>query len=182
MTNGNACDIIRAKKQTPLGVIIMFKISKKASVTLSFVISAAFVVILGVFMCILPWFTKEAPILAELREYFTEQEILGISGETFFLVWAYILLALAFICCIVICMLLLHIRRGHVFSAKTASFIRFISWDCILIAVIFATAQYFHPLAYVIALAAAFLGLCLRVVKNIIEEAITIKDENDLTV
>ncbi len=162
--------------------MIMFKISKKASVMISFVISAAFVAILAVFMCILPWFTKEAPVLAELREYFTAQEIFGISGEIFFLVWAYVILALAIIACVAICLLLLHIRRGHVFSSKTVSFIRFISWDCILIAVVLAVAQYFHPLACIVALAAAFLGLCLRVVKNIIEEAITIKDENDLTV
>lgn len=160
----------------------MFKISKKASVMISFVISAAFVAIFGVFMCILPWFTKEAPVLAELREYFTGQEMLGISGETFFLVWAYIILALAIIACAAICMMLLNIRKGNVFSAKTVSFIRFISWDCILIALVFAVAQYFHPLACIVALAAAFLGLCLRVVKNVIEEAITIKDENDLTV
>ena len=160
----------------------MFKISKKASTMISFVISAALIVILGVFMCILPWFTKEASLLAELREYFTAKEILGISGDTFFIAWAYALLTMAIVCCVVICLMLLHIRKGRVFSDKTVSFIRFISWDCIIMAVVFALAQYFHPLACVVALAVAFLGLCLRVVKNIIEEAIAIKNENDLTV
>lgn len=160
----------------------MFKISKKASVMISLLLSAAFIVIFFVLMCILPWFTKEAPVLAELRGYFAEKEILSVSGEVFFLVWAYILLACALVCCVAIFFMLLHIRKGNIFSEKTVSFIRFISWDCIFIALVFATAQYFHPLVFIVALAVAFLGLCLRVVKNVIEEAITIKDENDLTV
>lgn len=121
----------------------MFKISKKASVMISLVLSAAFIVIFAVLACVLPWFTKEAPVLAELRTYFAEKQILSISGETFFLVWAYILLACAIVCCAAIFFMLLHIRKGNVFSAKTVSFIRFISWDCIFIGFVFLTAQYF---------------------------------------
>jgi hypothetical protein len=37
-------------------------------------------------------------------------------------------------------------------------------------------------MSYAIAFAALLLGLCLRVVKNVIEEATEIKRENDFTV
>lgn len=160
----------------------MIKISKRASVLISLVLSASFIVLLVVLACILPQFTKEAPVIAELREYFAEKEIWSVSGETFFIAWAYVLLVCALVCCVVIFLMLLHIRKGKVFSLKTVSFIRFISWDCLFIGLVLLAAQYFHPLAIIVALAVAFLGLCLRVVKNVIEEAITIKDENDLTV
>ena len=47
---------------------------------------------------------------------------------------------------------------------------------------IFALLGYIFYIAYVIAVAVLFLGLCLRVVKNVIEEATELKNENDLTV
>ena len=41
---------------------------------------------------------------------------------------------------------------------------------------------WYYLVALVLAFTAALLGLCLRVVKNVIEEATAIKSENDLTV
>ena len=50
------------------------------------------------------------------------------------------------------------------------------------IGVLFVVLGYYFKLAVVVAVAAIFLGLCLRVVKNVIEKATEIKAENDLTV
>ncbi|MBO7737139.1 MAG: DUF2975 domain-containing protein, partial [Clostridia bacterium] len=85
-------------------------------------------------------------------------------------------------CCIAVTFLLLRVRKGLVFTPKSVSYIRFISWMCVLLAAIVLVAQYFHAAAFIIALAMSVLGLSLRVVKNVIEAATEIKNENDLTV
>ncbi|MPM58796.1 hypothetical protein SDC9_105629 [bioreactor metagenome] len=43
-------------------------------------------------------------------------------------------------------------------------------------------AGYYYLLFYFVAIVAAFIGLILRVVKNVIDQAITIKAENDFTI
>ena len=40
----------------------------------------------------------------------------------------------------------------------------------------------YFPLSFAVAFVAVFVGLCLRVVKNVLEEAVVLKSENDLTV
>ena len=56
------------------------------------------------------------------------------------------------------------------------------SWCCFLLCLLFGILGIFFLLSFAVAFIAVFLGLCLRVVKNVIEEATQIKDENDLTV
>lgn len=73
-------------------------------------------------------------------------------------------------------------HNGLVFTEISVSIIRFVSWCCLILAAIILFAQVFHPTAFIFALAVAFLGICLRVVKNVIEAATAIKNENDLTV
>jgi hypothetical protein len=48
--------------------------------------------------------------------------------------------------------------------------------------VLFALLGWYFRLALAVGFVAVFVGLCLRVVKNVIEEATLIKSENDLTV
>ena len=80
-------------------------------------------------------------------------------------------------------MLLLRVREGKVFTAESVGLISGISWGCYLVAGVFCgLAAYFTFVALLVAFVAAFLGLCLRVVKNVIEEATEIKAENDMTV
>lgn len=68
------------------------------------------------------------------------------------------------------------------FTPASVALIRGVSWCCFLLCLVFGVLGKYFLLAYVVALAAVFLGLCLRVVKNVIEEATEIKMENDLTV
>ena len=98
------------------------------------------------------------------------------------LVAAYILLAFALLANTLLFTLLLQVKGENVFSAKSVSLIRGISWCSIGVGLIFALLTYYFTLSSVIAFAALFLGLCVRVVKNVIERATEIKDENDLTV
>ena len=74
------------------------------------------------------------------------------------------------------------ISRRQVFVPDNVSIMRTVSWCCFgAAAVCFAGGIGYIPL-FVLAGAAAFMGLIVRVVKNIFQEAISMKDELDLTI
>lgn len=78
--------------------------------------------------------------------------------------------------------LLRSIKRGEVFSAANVRRMRGMSWCCMgAAAICLASALYYLPFLF-IALAAGFTGLIVRVVKNVFQQAIAMKDELDLTV
>ena len=78
--------------------------------------------------------------------------------------------------------LVLLVRKGQVFTDRAVALIRSISWCTIALCVPFGFLGIYFQLAWIVCLAALFLGLCLRVCKNAFEEATAIKQENDLTV
>ena len=79
--------------------------------------------------------------------------------------------------------LLLLVRKHLVFTDGAVSCLRVISWCCFIEAVLcLLTTKVFVLAHFAAAFVAGFLGLVLRVVKNVIEEATAIKSENDLTV
>ncbi len=78
--------------------------------------------------------------------------------------------------------LLGSLSRGEVFTRENISRLRRISWCCAVIAVIcLAAAWFFFPFLLVSA-AAAFICLILRVIKNVFQEALALKEENDYTI
>ena len=79
--------------------------------------------------------------------------------------------------------LLLLIRKHLVFTEKAVSCLRTISWCCFIeTGLCLITARVYFPAHYTAAFVAGFLGLVLRVVKNVIEEAVALKAENDFTI
>ena len=79
--------------------------------------------------------------------------------------------------------LLLLVKKHLVFTDEAVSCLRTISWCCFIEAILcIVTARVYSPVHYGVAFAAAFLGLVLRVVKNVIEEATALKAENDFTI
>ncbi len=158
----------------------MFKISKTASVNLSVLIAVVCIVAFALFGIILPFVWKDTPYLADFINSI-EMNNSALTKEMFF-AWFYGVLIVVEICCVVVLFLLLRVRKGLVFSEMTVSLIRFVSWGCVLLAVLGFVGEMFHNMMFVFALAAAFLGLCLRVVKNVMEEATALKKENDFTV
>ena len=157
----------------------MFRISSKASVNLSLIISGVFFAVLAVVGVFLPSVVKA---LLRFSGEITARVQVTSTDNAIVLVAAYILLALALLANILLFTLLLQVKGENVFSAKSVSLIRGISWCSIGVGLIFALLTYYFTLSSVIAFAALFLGLCVRVVKNVIERATEIKDENDLTV
>ena len=157
----------------------MLKISSTASVKLSLVISGAFFGVLAGVGIFLP------PVVKALLKFpgeITSRVETTNTDYLLVLIAAYLLLLLALLANILLFTLLLQVKGENIFSKKSVSLIRGISWCSIGVGAIFGLLTYYFTLSSVIAFAALFLGLCVRVVKNVIEKATEIKDENDLTV
>ena len=78
--------------------------------------------------------------------------------------------------------LLFNIRGAKVFINQNVTILRVLSWCCFAIAVItFVGAISYMPFGFV-ALAGGFVGLMLRVLKNVMKSAVEMREENDLTI
>lgn len=125
-----------------------------------------------------------AVLLPKLMEYYTHHTGMGLETG------AYVtLMVILYACClpggaVLICLdrLLSGIKRGDVFVPKNVFYLRTISWCCFAGALLLVIAGRYYLLFLAVAVIAAFIGLILRVVKNVIEEAIVIKTENDFTI
>jgi len=82
--------------------------------------------------------------------------------------------------------LLSNLRRNEIFTRRNVSLLRAISWCCFAVAILImaAISYYFFFIFHlmVVAIIASFIGLIVRVVKNVIEQAVLLKEEQDLTV
>ena len=154
----------------------MLKISKKASVNLSLILSTLFFIGLIVGAVAMPTFVNSMIDLIYNGNTFPAFD------KALCLLAAYLILAVCMVADCVIFALLKTVKDDNVFTPKSVALIRAISWCCFLVGALFLAVGYYFELAFLIAFAAMFLGLCIRVVKNVIEQATEIKCENDLTV
>jgi len=157
----------------------MLKIPKRLSVNISIVIS-----VLLFFICIAGavFLPKITGTLIDTRDLIGAREEINMSGKVIVHGLAYLALAIIMLADGLSFALLLRVRKGEVFTAKSVALIRGVSWCCYLLCAAFCGLGIYFQLAFIVAFAALFLGTCLRVVKNVIEEATEIKSENDLTV
>jgi hypothetical protein len=78
--------------------------------------------------------------------------------------------------------LLSNIRKEEVFTEKNVRLLRIISWACFAVAIAMFVGCIASVSFFVIGILACFVGLILRVVKNVISAAVALKDENDFTI
>ena len=78
--------------------------------------------------------------------------------------------------------LLFNIKADKPFIGENVLHLRVISWCCFLVAIICIMGAYVYYSLSFIAVAAMFVGLVLRVVKNVLQAAVELKYENDLTI
>ena len=116
----------------------------------------------------------------------------GVAADTFFtlagdrmklLVTLWACSLFGWICLYSLLRLLINIWRGDIFSAKNVTYMRLTSWCCFAVAVIclISALIYCLPLL-IVAGAAGFMGLIVRIVKNIFQQALDMKNELDYTV
>ena len=78
--------------------------------------------------------------------------------------------------------LLIKVLKHQVFTPQAVALVRIISWCLMLMGLSFIALGKFFTIAPAMGLIVLFVGLSVRVVKNVIEEAVSIKEENDYTV
>lgn len=75
-----------------------------------------------------------------------------------------------------------NIQNGIIFAAENTSALRLTSWACFFAAVFLLAGACLRPVLIAAAGVIGFLGLFARVIKNMLTEAIRIKEENDFTI
>lgn len=78
--------------------------------------------------------------------------------------------------------LLSNIQKEKIFEHDNVTCLRVISYCCFIIAALAAIMIYWRILSVVVVVSFGFVGLLLRVLKNVFEQAVLLREENDLTV
>lgn len=78
--------------------------------------------------------------------------------------------------------LLSNIKRGIIFYYGNVRILRFIPYCCFAEGAVFLFFGFYRPLSFTVSGAAFFFGLIMRVLKNVFEEAVVLKEENDYTI
>ncbi len=156
----------------------MLKIPEKWSVRLSIGLAVVLLVACVAGAFVMPAFVAKIAVVANA----TASPLITPAVETGILALGYLALAIVAVAGVLLLLLLWRVRQNRVFTPGCVALIRGISWCCYLLAGVFLGLGMWFYLSLVASFMVGFLGLCLRVVKNVIEEAIRIKDENDLTV
>lgn len=155
----------------------MFKIRKDVSAGISGVLALLTLAAMTALAVVLPF------ILQSIIDIF--DDVMPTYGQT--LIFVYSVLIPAFVADISLIRLLLLVRKHEAFSDGAVARVRGISWCCFAETIIIISETiifniYFVRTALVVSFVAAFLGVVLRVVKNLLEEVTAIKSENDFTI
>ena len=78
--------------------------------------------------------------------------------------------------------LLINIKNDMIFIPFKVSCLRVLSWCCFGVAIITLAGAFYYPTLIIITAAASFMRLILRVVKNVMQAAVELREENDLTI
>ena len=151
--------------------------NKERSLLLSLSLVRAMLIIIPVLCICAPWMVRWYDL--------TDLERIGlIEGSVFvpLLICFYGAAVCGEICLFFLFRLLNNIRRGEVFIDVNCKCLRYISWCCLAAAIPFTVFGFWRFLSFALAFAAFFFGVILRVVKNVFEQAVVLREENDYTI
>jgi len=140
---------------------------------LSKIFTILFAVLLVVCMIFAPW------LIARLMYMSLPAQN---AGRTLFLVSIYTGSVPAAALLAFLYALLHQIGAGRVFINENVSYLRYISWCCFAGAAICLASGFYYIPWFAPGIAAAFMGLVIRVIKNVVAEAVALQDESDLTI
>lgn len=157
----------------------MLKVSNKFSINLSIAVSVLFFIgcVVGAF--IMPVLV---PMLINTPDNIGNRGDITETGRVLVMIASYLILAIFMFADVLMFRLLQRVKNGLVFTEKSVSLIRGVSWCCFAVCFLFGFLGIYFQLSFIVAFLGVFLGVCLRVIKNVIAEAVEIKNENDLTV
>lgn len=153
--------------------------NRKRSVTLSIIVCFIFAAILTAGIFLGPW-------LVEMWFSLYRGWKLGLTAMktiiTIFCACFYPCSVFAYITLYSLIRLLFNIKREEIFITKNVRYLRRITWCCFAVALITFVGGIFYLPFIFIAIAAAFVGLMLRIIKNVMQNAVEISEENKLTI
>lgn len=144
--------------------------NKKRSITLSKLFILLFMGLLLVTVVFAPLLTRwyfnfPRPVLFETERYFLATIYIGSAPAAYLM---YNLLRL-----------IRRIQAEQVFIAENVEYLRRISWTCFTgSGIALVSVIYYLPWVF-LAVAAAFMGLIVRIVKNVVAQAVELQDEVD---
>lgn len=94
----------------------------------------------------------------------------------------YFCIAMAFLVLFSLHKLLNNIAKEKVFISENTSCLRIISWACMFAGFSMAILAIWRAIFVFFAFVLIFFGLIMRVLKNVFENAVEIKSENDFTI
>ena len=153
--------------------------NRKHSVTLSLAVCYTVCVLLTVGLFFGPWAVK---MWFTVYRGWNEQSVPMDRMLTLFKACFYPCAALAYVTLYSLIRLLLNIKKDNIFITPNVRYLRRISWCCLIVSVITFVAGVFYLPYLFVAVAAGFVGLMLHVVKNVMENAVQLKEENELTI
>lgn len=144
------------------------------SLALSHMLVKAMLVLIIAFAVALPYITQVycGTLVAETAQRIKIPLIISL----------YIAVVPVFLAVISLDRLLANIKKDIVFDRANVKYLRHISWYCYITGGVFVLLGFYIFLSFILAIAAIFFGLIIRVVKNLFCEAVEIKSENDLTI
>ena len=100
----------------------------------------------------------------------------------FMMISIYVCSVFAWIVLYALWRLLKNIRCEDIFTADNVRYLRVISWCCFAVAFVCLVSCLYYLPFIIAAMAAAFMALIVRIVKNVFQQALSMKDELDFTV
>lgn len=151
--------------------------NSKKSATLSIVVCWGVVTALTIAAFLCPWL---------VNEWFGSYRGWNLASVkymmTLFVVTFYPCAVLGYAALYNLIRLLFNIRQEQIFIHRNVAYLRRISWCCFGVATITLASCVFYVPYLMVGVAAGFAGLMLRVVKNVMQSAVEIREENELTI
>lgn len=147
--------------------------NKKRSILLSKIFIIAFLAVFAACMIFGPWLADFVMISSRRAQEWQAPWFLATIYTGGVLVLAILGLLLAVVW---------NVGRGIVFDRRNISRLRLISWLCMAGAAICLASSIYYLPWLLVCMAGAFIGLMVRIVKNILAEATLLKEENDYTI
>lgn len=144
---------------------------KNRSLTLSIAFTTMFAIALTILTLFAPWIVEFLCVLFHrdhLIKFLTVVTYLAVPAG-----WGAIILLYK---------ILINVERENVFDESNVKYLTTLSWLCIYVGVLSAFSSLKFIMFILVSISALFIGLIVRVVRNIIEEAISLKEDSDLTI
>lgn len=144
---------------------------KNRSLKLSIAFTTMFAIALTILTLFAPW------IVEFLCIFFHRNHLIK-----FLTVVTYLAVPVGWGAIVILYKILLNVDKGNVFEEENVKYLSVLSWLCIYVGVLSAFSSLRFIMFILVSISALFIGLIVRVVRNIIEEAISLKEDSDLTI